>query len=207
MGKKLEKIYGIGKTHLIESTAMLAATNPIFATLENVVWGMPDETSLNARLFAAGITYAGLGSVFSKGRDLSQKLFKIEDSKEVTQFLHDTSYIMALSAVLAPIIYTAAGASPEEVLKGTSTAIAVSPLTGYVAGYALDGIRDLTGIKKSTRIPKKITGLPSKVKKCLAGLLIAGLVTTHYGIYKATPDETTNTGEHIMENSLSLSNQ
>lgn len=203
MGKKLEKIYEFGKTHIVDSTGLLAVTNPIFATFENVFLGMSDEVSLNARLFATGITYAGMGSLFSRGRDLSRKLFNVKDtSKEGIQFVHDTGYAVALNAIVSPIMYATAGADSDEILKGTITAMAMSPLIGYVSGYAIDCFRDLTGIEKSERIPKKITNLTSKKKKGLAGLLVAGLVAANYGIYEATPDKQLSSNEGIIENRL-----
>lgn len=185
----LRKLYGIGKTHIIDSTAALAATNPVFAFFENVVWGMSDEVSLNARLFATTITYAGLGSLFSRGRDLSRKLLKIKDTaSEKIQWLHDTLYLMGVCTVISPIMYAVAGANLQEILEGTITSIGLSTINGYILGYSIDTIRDLTGIKKSERIPRYISDLPSKVKKSLAVFLIAGLVTLNGAIYKITPN-------------------
>ena len=188
---KLKKLYSIGKTHLVDTTAVLASTNPIFALFENVFLGMSDDVSLNARLFASGISYLGMGSAISRGRDLSRKLFKIKDTtSEKIQTIHDAGCLMAFNAGVAPIMYTAAGATPQETLYGTLTAMGLSTVIGPVIGYSIDLGRDLTGIKESKRIPKNISNLSSKVKKGLAVFLTAGLIGLNGLVYKMTPDQT-----------------
>ena len=67
------------KKNIVDSTALLIATTPIFAGLETMVLGMPNEVSLNARLLVAGTTYAGFGFLAAKGRDLCRKFLNISD--------------------------------------------------------------------------------------------------------------------------------
>ena len=201
----LRKIYEIGKTHIVDSTAALVSTNPIFAVFENAVWGMSDQVSLKARLFATGITYAGVGSLLSRGRDFSRKVFKIKDTTtEKIQTFHDAAYLIGFNAILAPIMYSTAGANTQEIIEGTLTAMALSIINGPLIGYAIDAGRDLTGIKKSERMPKLVSNFSSRHKKNLALILIAGLIALNGTIYKITPDkqedpQKSNIEERVLE--------
>src|SRR3989344_4326364 len=80
--------------HLVDSTALLAESTPIFAAFETGLAGMSDEISMNARLFATGLTYlGGMGIAYSKGRDFYRKIFKITDkTRERVQSLNDAAY-------------------------------------------------------------------------------------------------------------------
>jgi hypothetical protein len=200
----LKRLYNIGKTHVVDTTAMLASTNPIFAFFENVALGMSDEVSTKARLAAATLAYTGLATAVTRGRDLSQKLFKITpESSERKQYVHDTGFLIVLNAIIAPVMYKVAGAEGSEILKGTGAAMGLSFVNGYIIGYAIDAFRDLTGIKKSSRIPKKIQNLSSRAKLGLAGLSLAALVGINAGVYELTPDkveETKNDRGYSIEN-------
>lgn len=101
--------------------------------------------------------------------------------------------------LLAPIMYLVAGANSQEVLEGTATTMALSPLMGYLGGYSVDLARDLTGIKESSRIYKKITQLSKGAKKGLAALLVAGLVAINYGIYETTSEEHKISSQPLIE--------
>ena len=62
------------KAHLVDSTALLAESTPVFAAFETGIAGMSDEISLNARLLATGLTYfGGMGYAYAKGRDIYRK--------------------------------------------------------------------------------------------------------------------------------------
>lgn len=186
---KLKNLYDITKTHVIDTTAILASTNPIYAFFENVVVGMSDEVAISARLFASLTAYLGGGSLASRGRDLSRKIFKINDrTKEKIQTTHDALYLAALNGTFAPIIYKLSGANTSDTIEGTLFTMGLSLVTGPIMGYSLDAARDLTGIKKSERIPNKISNLSPRTKKGLAALLLTGLVGANAGIYKSTPD-------------------
>lgn len=67
------------KYHVIDSTALLAASNPIYSVFETCIAGMSDSVSINARLVATGLSYLGMGTMFARGRDFSRRLFKITD--------------------------------------------------------------------------------------------------------------------------------
>ncbi len=181
------------KYHVVDSTALLAESTPIFAAFETGLAGMSDEISMNARLFAAGLTYlGGMGYAYAKGRDLSRKLFKIKDTtKEKIQSFHDAAYLGAFNLVAAPAIYLIVGArDPKEIAIGTASAIALGVVNGAPMGYAVDLFRDLTGLKECERpsYPNILKKQKSRTKKGLAALLTAGAIALTAGVYALTPN-------------------
>ena len=175
------------KFHLVDSTAILAESTPVFAVFETQIAGWSNELSINARLIAAGITYfAGTGYIYGKGRDLSRRLFNIGDeTTEKVQALHDAVYLAAFNLVIAPPIYFAAGARDlKQIAIGTATVMAVALVNGGPLGYAVDLFRDLAGLKEcrrpSYRFLKKQT---PRVKRVLVVLLTAAAVAVTGGIY------------------------
>jgi len=181
------------KQHVVDSTAILTIGTPISAAMEVGLAGMSDEVSINARLIAAGLTYGGFGSIFSRGRDLWRKEFKITDTtREKIQLAHDTAYLTSLNLALNPIFYYVSGSRDwKEIAIGTAAATGLTFLIGGSAGYTLDAIRDLTGVKKSQRVPIKIRNLSPKIKKGLAALILAGSLGLTAGIYGLTNDNST----------------
>lgn len=182
------------KYHVVDSTALLAESTPIFAAFETGLAGMSDDISMNARLFATGLTYlGGMGYAYAKGRDLSRKLFKIKDTtKEKIQGFHDSVYLGAFNLAVAPAIYLASGArDPKEIAIGTASAIALGLVNGAPMGYAVDLFRDLTGLKECERpsYPRLLKRQNSKTKKGLAALLTAGAIALTAGVYSLTPNK------------------
>jgi len=194
---KIKNIINNLKYHVVDSTALLAESTPIFAAFETGLAGMSDEISINARLFSAGLIYfGGMGYAYAKGRDLSRKLFKIKDTtREKIQGFHDAVYSGAFSLAVAPVIYFASGArDPKEIAIGTAGAIALGLVNGAPMGYAVDLFRDLTGLKKCERpsYPNSLKRQNSKTKKTLAALFTAGAIALTFGVYALTPDKNQN---------------
>jgi len=180
--------------HFIDTTALLAESTPVYAAFETKLAGMSDEISINARLFAAGLSYfAGMGWAFARGRDLSRKLFKIKDeTNEGLQYSHDTGYCAAFNLVLAPPIYYASGSRDlTEIAIGTGAAMVFSLVNGWPLGYSVDLFRDLTGLNECNRpsYPDIIKRQTPRIKKTLAGLLVIGAIALTAGIYALTPDQ------------------
>ncbi len=191
---KLNKLKEELKHHLVDSTALLAESTPIFAAFEVGLAGMDDQVSLNARLFAAGLTYfGGMGYLYGKGRDLYRKLLHISDkTKERKQTIHDAIYTGLFNLVVSPPIYLASGARDlKEIIIGTASSIVVGAVNGAPLGYSLDTFRDLTGLKECNRpsYPKLLKKQNSKIKKSLVILLTAGSVALTAGIYSLTPNK------------------
>ena len=190
------------KYHLVDSTAMLVESNPVFAAFEVGIVGMSDLTSLYARLIATATIYGGLGSVYGKGRDFSKKIFKITDqTKERTQKIHDLVYTAAFNLFIATIMYTSSQLLAKltkgedldfgEIARGTGVAVVLGAINGIPMGYAVDAFRDLTGLKKCDRksYPNLVKKQNLKIKKSLAGLLIGGSIVLNAGIYALTSDK------------------
>jgi len=180
--------------HLVDSTALLAESTPIFAAFETGLAGMSDEISMNARLFATGLTYlGGMGIAYSKGRDFYRKNFKITDkTRERVQSLNDAAYTGLFNLAVAPAIYLASGArDPKEIAIGTASAIALGLVNGAPMGYAVDVFRDLTGLKDCERpsYPNLLKRQSSKTKKGLVALLVAGAIAATAGIYALNPNK------------------
>ncbi len=205
MGKK-EKIKdwikNNSKLYFADSTALLAESTPILAAFETGLAGMSDEISMNARLLGAGLTYFGLGYSYTKGRDLSKKLFKIKDAtKEKMQILHDSLYTGAFSLGVSPLIYLASGARDfKEIAIGTASAVALGLVNGAPVAYSVDLFRDLTGLKNCERpsYPNLLKNLKSKTKKGLAALVLAGSLGLTAGVYSLTSNEETNYNDNIQ---------
>ena len=186
--KRSSKAIGFLKDHLVDSTAIIAESTPVFALSETVLVGMSDKVSLNARLFAAMLVYSGIGFVFGKGRDISRNFFKIDGTtSEKIQNLHDTLYTGAFNLVTAPAIYYISGEQDlEKILYGTALATGLGAINGSPTGYSIDIFRDLTGLKKSERISRFVNRYSSGIKKGIVALLIAGSISLTAGIYYAT---------------------
>ena len=180
------------KYHVVDGTALLAASNPVYSAFEVGLAGMSDDVSIKARSFATLLTFLGMGTAFSRGRDVSRKLFHITDkTNEAIQYTHDTIYTAAFNLAVAPPIYLASGSRDlKEIAIGTGIAMAFSAVNGPLMGYAVDVFRDLTGLRKSERksYPKFIRKQKPTMKKTLAALLTAGSVAAMVGIYALTPN-------------------
>ena len=188
----MRKIVNYLKNHVIDSTAVVIESTPIFSAFEVGMAGMSDDVSINARLIGAAITYGGICSVLTKGRDAWRKLFKVSDTtKERIQMFHDTAYLAAFNLVAAPTIYYASGSRAlKEIAIGTACSIAFGSINGTPLGYAIDTFRDLTGIKECERssYPKLLKRQDTRTKKSLAALLTAGTIVLTAGIYSLTPN-------------------
>lgn len=173
--------------HVADSVAVASVTNPVMAILETNVAGMSNNTSTNARVLGTALTFAGLGSLYSKGRDLSKKIFGINEktSEKIKQF-HDTVYGAAYLLTITPPFYYAAGSrDSKEIAMGTMMAAVTGIVGGGVAGYAVDAFRDLFGIKDSERVPELLERQKPFVKKITAVALAAisvGACTLVYSI-------------------------
>ncbi len=189
-----EKISNVLKYSFSDSTALLTSTNPIFTVYEVGLSGMTDEVSIKSRLIISGATYAGLGYVYGKFRDISRNYFNITDkSKERTQSIHDGVYLAVLNTILGSGLYLISGEKDWGnlgIAVGLGTLSAVT-FIGPLTGFAADAARDLFGLKKCERrlYPNIIANRSSKTKKLIAAGLIAASIGATAAIYKMTPDK------------------
>ena len=166
------------RQHLTDSTAIILESTPIFAALETCLVGMSSNVSMNARLCAAGLGYAGLGFVYGKGRDVWRKMLRVtQESKERYQAFSDLTYPIVFNSIAGPLVYYFSGArNLKEIVWGTGAGIVLGAANGWFIGYAIDTFRDLTGFKECTRssYPAIVKRQSQKIKAGLAALLVAG---------------------------------
>ncbi|MBU0957994.1 MAG: L-alanine exporter AlaE [Nanoarchaeota archaeon] len=188
---KLRQVGEWMKYHVVDTTAMLTSSNPIFGASEVFVAGMSDEVSIDSRLTVAGIAYTVMGPAFARGRDLSRKIFKItQDTKEKVQVLHDILYTSAFNLAVSPIIYLSMGADIKQTIIGSLSAGALAVGIGPIMGYGVDAGRDLMGLRECERktYPDLIKRQRPSVKKGLAALLVGASIAAMAGIYALTPN-------------------
>lgn len=187
---RLESLLESVKKHLVDSTAIYASSTPIYTLFENVVLGMSDNVSMSARATTGVLTYLGMGFAISKGRDISKGLFGIDNSSSGrAQTFHDAAYLTGFTTVVSPFVYAVSGASLEENVAGTLTAMALAIPVGPIIGYAVEVFRDLTEIEESRRVPETIKRAPPTIKRCIAGALVAAFLGSAGLIYYVTPDK------------------
>lgn len=173
------------KRHVIDSTAMVATTSPIFAAVETFAVKMHNDTSIHARLISAALTGSGLGRAFTLGRDLSREFFKIKpESREWVQQIHDGVYTIAVNLVLSPPFYYAAGERDiKKIIGGTLVAAAFSLPIGGPMCYGIDVFQDLTCLKESERTPNILKNQSPAVKKGIASLLVTTAIGATVLVY------------------------
>lgn len=181
----LKKIANGAKHYLVDNTGLLLASTPIYATMETLAAGMSSATSFESRFKAACLAYAGLGIVYTKGRDFSKKSFGIdENSTEKKHTLHDSLYNMGFNIALSIPIYLSSGADLEQAAKGAAGASLLGLVSGPINGYSIDTFRDFAGTKKSDRkMPKLIKNARKNTKRVLAAGLIAAAIGATAGVY------------------------
>lgn len=191
--QKAKKVFDNLKYHVVDSTALLASSHPIFSTIDTMVAGMSDDVSINARLCITGLTYAGLGWVVGRGRDLSRKLFNITNkTRERTQQIHDSLYLATINLPLGVGLYVAAGETDiKKIAIGTGMGMLFGAFMGPWVGYAIDSFRDLTGLDECQRrlYPNFIRNLKPRVKKELAVALTVASVGLMSMVYALTPND------------------
>jgi len=195
----LRRVYGKGKylfkKHIVDTTAVLTIASPIFAASETLLGDFPDEQSIRAKILAATVLYLGVGSISSRGRDLSRWLFGITGkSKEKIQGLHDSLYNCFFNAALfAPAFYHFTGTA--ETFRQYAVGIGFAGLyglgAGFFSGYAIDVGRDLIGLEECERrtYPKRIKILPQRAKKAVAAAAVAASISLCSLVYALTPDK------------------
>lgn len=201
----IRKVTEGAKYHIVDTTALLTSTSPIYAAMEVGISGMSDEVSIGSRTTVAALSYFGMGLAFARGRDISRRIFKItNDTKERLQVFHDAAYATAFNSVIAPPIYFSMGADLKQAVIGGVMAGGLCTVMGPIMGYSVDVARDLTGLKECQRTsyPKLAKKQRPLVKKGLAALLVAGSIAATAGVYSLTPDRdnaTLNTTQRATE--------
>jgi len=175
----------------IDVTGIMCEANIAFATYEKI-YGVEVLTSLGNRALATANAYAGMGYLLSKIIDYSDKLFKIDRTKEKNLLkdtaigIHDAFYSGMVTLGCSYLIYTFTNPlslqpkEPKEILFMAIGAGILGASNGWSAIYSRDIFRDLVGSKECSRplYPKIIKKQSRKIKKRLA----AGFVAASLGI-------------------------
>ncbi|MFK7806120.1 MAG: hypothetical protein AB8G95_31105 [Anaerolineae bacterium] len=172
--------------HLVDSTAILMAMTPIYIFVELVILRMSVDVSFRARLVIVSMTYLGTGLLVAKGRDFSKRFFGLDQLgvAERKILVHDLFYLVAFNAFFGPIVYLLSRASWTELIQGTLFAMGLSFFTGPVNGFFIDAIGELTGLRKSDRLPATILSLSRMAKLTLFFALLAGWIGGFILIYR-----------------------
>ncbi len=186
MDSVIGKIYEKVRDHVVDTTAVLVASNPLFTISENILSGMSDELSIDNRIKGSLLFYFGAGFLFSKSRDMYNKLLNVKEDSRY-KGLHDTLLGAIFGAGFNAMITATNSQSLEDITAGAFAGFIPGSITGFPVGYAIDTFRDFTGITSSKRIPERIRNLPKKVKNTLAIGLVAVSLAFMSGVYNATP--------------------
>jgi hypothetical protein len=215
--------------NLSDSTALLIVASPIQAAVDTFgleylgrateklgmdfiqLSAMSDENSINAKIGVATLTYCGIGWAYGTSRDISRKIFKInQESKEKIQWLHDWIYTAAFSSTVLGTAYALAGESDTTKI---ATALVISAATqtvrGPLIGYSTDCFRDMLKIKecKRTTYPDLVKQSTSKTKKLIAAGTVAASLGIMSLIYAATPNSWSNPTPEETQSQIEPENQ
>lgn len=195
----LERIITGTKKYFSDSTAVAAINTPAYALLEVGVAKMSHDYSFNARMWAAGLAYCGIGALIGLGRDYSQRKIGItEHTRGALPKLHDAVYSGATTLVVNPFFYYILGSRDfQEIAVGSLAGAAFSALIGAPLGYAIDWFRDLTGVKPAERIPTWMKRASSRTKKVIAAGLVVASVGLTALVYHVLPENRNQTSPAV----------
>jgi hypothetical protein len=201
------------KYHIADSTILSSIDSPIAAALETFVAGITNENSIKARFWGWGLTYAGLGRLYSAGLDKSREIFHVKpQTSEKVKQIHDASYAIAYCMTMCPPFYYASGVRDfKQIMIATVASMGLGLAMGGPAGYAMDAFRDFVGVETNDRVPLSLEGLAKTfdkvpftkyladktrnvesavrrlkptTKKCIAGLFVAGCIGATAAVYE-----------------------
>lgn len=184
------------KDWAVNTAGFLILSNPIASAIERWGYGMTNEESIDARIWASIISIAA-GEGFELGRHYFNKgIDRLTKPEERCQKTRDFFYSGLFSVAFTAGLYTFIGAKLEDIVTGSLVAPLIGAPMGITTGYSIDASRELTGldeydkadVKKKKRLPEKIRNLSKKTKLGIFGLAIAGSIAVMSGIYSLTPD-------------------
>ncbi|VVB79499.1 Uncharacterised protein [uncultured archaeon] len=178
------------KKHLVDSTAVMTVATPVMAAVEKFnQHPLATQTSINSRLLAIGLTYAGFGSLFTWLRGHSRNMFGITpESTEKAKKFHDIAYSLAYGVVTTVPFYLIAGARGEQdVGWNTFYNVAAMGATGWLLGYSVDAFRDFFNVEPSERLPQVIQQFSPREKKGLAALAVTASLAITGLAYNLAP--------------------
>ncbi|MDP2925176.1 MAG: hypothetical protein Q8N99_02275 [Nanoarchaeota archaeon] len=178
--KTLRKLKKLSLEIIVDASAVTSLGNPVYSLIETQFLGFTDQESINAKLYGTAISYLGLGYIYARTMDLSQKLFGVKDKKSKSlKKLHDILYTGAFNFVLTSGIYYKSGKTD---LKELGIIAGIATLIGFALGipnrYILNVYHDLCGINTGN---PDILKNPISIPKILmaTGLTTASAAATY----------------------------
>ncbi len=170
----LEGIISRVEKQMVDATALVVASQPVYAFFELYVGHVPPDTSFGSRLWAIGTTYAGVGLLVSMCREWWKSRARIAPgSSEKRKLIHDMGYKAVFNVLTQPITYVGVGLftegmSVEKIVSGTVATTVVAFLSGGYECYVLDAFRELWGVNAPERLPMCVQNMTSAQKKGIA---------------------------------------
>lgn len=207
------KAFKWGKSHVVDTTALLVASHPIYTAFEvnaGKIFGripfigeytkdLTDDVSIGVRKMISLWSYCGLTIAFMAASNFSRKKCRITDeSSELAQTTHDTIFPVVFNAACGPALYyfgsPAADRSLENVVSGTLVAMVMGAVTGGIMRYSVGAARDLTEIEpyKRKTYPDFIRNQSPAAKRRIATLAMGaslGLMGLIYSLTDDTPNQ------------------
>ena len=199
-GKAKDWVKNQSKYWITDNLGIMCEANIAFAAYDKW-WGFSNEACWSNRALATTTAFVGVGYLFSKVVDVSDKVLKIDRRekgsklREAGLFIHDAIYSGAVTLACSSGIYhitnylTESSKTSEELFTAALVAGGLGILNGGPAIYSRDVFRDLTGLKKCERnlYPDLIKNRGSKTKKFLAAGFVAASLGIVSGIIELVP--------------------
>jgi hypothetical protein len=177
----------VGK-HIVDAAMVCGATNPVYATLEVLVYDLSHAQSIHTRAGVFGLSLLGFTTLYSRGLRASRTAFKAQ-AEGARQTTHDALYSALFSLVTSPPIYMlTANVALTNTWKPALGAMTVGLALGPVMGASVNVGRDLGFDEPSQYIPHRIS-TASRTKKYVAmGALLATMLAANAAVYAFTSD-------------------
>ncbi len=185
----LKKILRHIPQHVIDTTGMITAAQPINTIGELAVVRLPKEVSLGIRETSIEWGYLGLGYAYSKGRDGWDKIFNVNDaSPSLVKGFSEFAYNTVAKSLQIMGIYAWNGVWDLSVWgTAIATSTVLAPIVGPVAGIGVDVMRYSTnmvppGKESKYKFVQKIGRMTRPTRYAIA----AGCIATSAGVMTAT---------------------
>lgn len=168
------------KLWFVDNLSGVTFGNALSACLENYVYGLSAQESLDARVSSTimGLVFANKAYTYS--RDKSREIFDIDLKKSTSKKIniHDSLYSGAFTFAYCLGMYELVTDQIfyDNCVNSGLTA-GVYTILGSALSYNIDSFRDFFGISENPKLPNKVKLMSSKSKKKLAAGVLAGYTT------------------------------
>lgn len=139
------------KNYLIDTSAAVAFSLPLSATIEHYIAHMENEQVLRTRMCAIA-AHLLLGRPYGKFRDWWAKTLHVDaSSPRLAKYLTDSSARVLYQIPVYPVVLFISGADWENGKVAYPTSLVIGAFTGIAYGYCLDLWRKFFGAKPTLR--------------------------------------------------------